>query len=95
MKKFLTTENILILSGLGFIGYWLYKKQRRAITIDPKMGESYKPSEEKKTIVLDISGKRNRDVSSLFPNNMVRDFDSREIKTFAPARTTITDYNDL
>jgi len=95
MKKYLTTENILIVAGIGFISYWLWKRKKNVITIDPKMGESYKPSEEKKTIVLDLSGKPNRDVSSLFPNNMVKDFDSREVKTFAPARTTIIDYNDL
>jgi len=94
MKKLLSTENLLILAGIGFIGYWLFKKSK-AKTIDLPMGQSYKPAEEKKTIILDLSGKPKRDVSSLFPNNMVRDFDSREIKTFAPARTTITDYNDL
>jgi hypothetical protein len=95
MKKYLSTQNILIVAGIGFIGYWLWKRRRKVITIDPKMGESYKPSEEKKTIILDLSGRVNRDVSSLFPNNMVKDFDSREIKTFAPARNVITEYNDL
>lgn len=95
MKKLLVTENLLILAGVGFIAYWLFKKTKNAKTIDPKMGESYNPAEEKKTIILDLSGKAKRDVSSLFPNNMVRDFDSREVKTFAPARTTIIDYNDL
>jgi hypothetical protein len=90
MKKHFSIENMLIFAGLGYIAYWYFKKQKGAITIDPKMGESYKPqAEEKKTIILDLSGKIKRDVSSLFPNNMTKDFDSREIKTFAPARTTI------
>ena len=83
------TENLLLIAGFGFLAYWFFKRTSNAKTIDPKMGESYKPAEEKKTIVLDLSGKKNRDVSSLFPNNMVRDFDSREERTFAPARTEI------
>ena len=94
MKKLLATENLLILAGIGFIGYWLFKKTK-AKTIDLPMGQSYKPAEEKKTIVLDLSGRQNRDVSSLFPNNMVKDYDTMREKTFAPARTVITNYNDL
>lgn len=95
MKKILATENLLIIAGIGFIAYWLFKKTKNAKTIDIPMGASYKPTEEKKTIVLDLSGRQNRDVSSLFPNNMVKDFDTMREKTFAPARTVITNYNDL
>ena len=89
-KKLLAIENILLFAGLGFIAYWYFKKPKGVINIDPKMGESIKPIEEPKTIVLDLSG--NNKNKGLFPNQMAKDYNYSENKTFAPARTVITDF---
>ncbi len=84
-------QNIIIFGGLGYLAYWLFKKQRRAINIDPKMGESIKPvkKQDPKTIVLDL---REKNRGAIFPKSMSKNYDSRQIKTFAPARTTIIEY---
>jgi hypothetical protein len=84
-------QNIIIFGGLGYLAYWLFKKQRKAINIDPKMGESIRPvkKEEPKTIVLDL---REKNRGAIFPQSMAKKYDSRREKTFAPARTVIIDY---
>jgi hypothetical protein len=93
-KKLLSIENVLILAGVGFIAYWYLRKPKGVININPKMGESIKlnnikkPNAEPKTIVLDLREKKK---SEIFPQSMYKGYDSREIKTFAPARTVIND----
>lgn len=84
-------QNIIIFGGLGYLAYWLFKKQRRAINIDPKMGESIRPvkKQDPKTIVLDL---REKNRGAIFSNKMVKGYDYTREKTFAPARTTIIEY---
>lgn len=89
-KKLLAVENILLFAGLGYLAYWYFKRKKAIINIDPKMGESVKPIQEPKTIVLDLSG--NNKNKKLFPSQMAKDYNYSERKTFAPARTVITDF---
>ena len=86
-KKIISLENFVLFAGLGYLAYWLFKKSKGAITIDPKMNESVK-IEKPKTIVLDFSQNKN----GLFPSNMAKDYDYAREKTFAPARTVITEF---
>lgn len=94
-KKLLTIENIVLLAGVGFLAYWFYKKPKGVININPKMETDKKPSkdeknkQEPKTIVLDL---REKNKGGLFPQSMAKDYDYRREKTFAPARTVITDF---
>jgi hypothetical protein len=89
-KKILAVENIIIFAGLGYLAYWYFKKPKGVININPKMGESVKPVQDKKTIVLDLSG--NKKNNGVFPQAMAKDYDYRESRTFAPARTTINEF---
>lgn len=92
-KKLLTLENVVLLAGVGYLAYLFLRKPKGVININPAMGESVKvndikPKSEPKTIVLDL---REKDRGAIFPKSMAKNYDSREIKTFAPARTVITD----
>lgn len=93
-KKLLTIENIVLLGGIGFLAYLFLRKPKGVININPKMegtsmGRNTPNKQEAKTIVLDL---RDKNRGAMFPKSMAKSYDSREIKTFAPARTVITDY---
>jgi len=80
------TENLLLIAGLGFIVYWLAKKPKKVIDIDPPM-EMQKIEEEPKTIVLDLNKTRRNE--GLFPESMAKDYNASVMRTIAPPRTFI------
>jgi hypothetical protein len=82
------TENILLIGGLGLIAYWLFKKPKKVIDIDPPM--EMQKIEEPKTIVLDLNKTKNE---GLFPESMAKDYDSSLFSTIAPPRYTIKDFS--
>lgn len=77
-------ENVLIIGGLGFIAYWLLKKQPKVIDINPPMEEPKK--EEPQTITLNLrEQKRN-----LFPRNFAKDFNASKFRTVAPPKVVVS-----
>ena len=81
------TENILLIAGLGFIAYWLTKKPKKVIDIDPPMEMEMEKVEEPKTIVLDLNKTRRNE--GLFPESMAKDYNASVMRTIAPPRTFI------
>jgi len=76
-------ENLLLVLGVGFIGYWLFKKPTKVIDINPQMELD---NEEPKTIVLDLNKTKN---GGLFPDNMVNDYNASKFSTVAPPSVTV------
>jgi hypothetical protein len=91
-KKLLSVENLILYAGVGFLAYWYFRKTPKAITIDPPLQSS---KDEPKTIVLDLRDTKGNGRRNIFSNNLAKDYNSSERKTFAPARTVITETNDL
>lgn len=88
-KKLLSVQNVIIAFGVGYLAYWLYKKQKKVIQINPPMVENV---EEPKTIVLDLSNNK----GNLFPNSMVRDFNATKFATTSPPMVVVKNsYNEL
>jgi len=78
-------ENVIIIGGLGFLAYWLLKKQPKVIDINPTMEDT--KNEEPKTIYLDLSNRNKK--RNLFPESFVRDFDASKFRTVAPPSVVI------
>ena len=78
-------ENVIIIGGLGYLAYWLLKRQPKVIDINPTMENT--KVEEPKTIYLDLSNrKKNR---NFFPESFVKDFDASKFSTVAPPSVVI------
>jgi hypothetical protein len=87
----MSKNNLLLLAGLVMVGYWFYtrkpkRKGSKIIDVNPKldMKSSEKlESVEPKTIKLDLST-RGVGGRPMFPERMVKDFDTSKEATIAP-----------
>ena len=80
-------ENVLLIGGAVFIVYWLYKKPKGVINIDPKMS---KVEDEKKTIYLNLTSEPNG-----FYDDFIKDYNASKERTVAPPMVKITPSNDF
>jgi hypothetical protein len=79
------TENVLILVGAVFIGYWLLKKKQNIISLDPPM--NLNKNNETKTIVLDLTQKKPNRASmsqSFYDEFKGSGYDTSKFSTVAP-----------
>jgi hypothetical protein len=74
------TENILIIGGLAFIAYHLFRNKKEIIDINPAMEADKVEEVQPKTIVLDLNPARR----GLFPDAMYKGYNSSKMATVAP-----------
>lgn len=86
------TENVLILLGVGFIGYWLLKKRQNIIDVNTPISKS----EEPKTIILDLSNKKNTRMSmkkSFYDDFRGTGYNTSKFATVSPPTVTVKNTN--
>lgn len=81
-------ENVLLFAGGFFIGYWLFRKPKGVISIDPKM-ETPK-STQKETIYLNLTSEPQG-----FYDDFIRQYNASKERTVAPASVQIDVKNDF
>lgn len=86
-------QDVLVLGGIGVVIYLLItnkglKKSQRVVLPEVKVQEVVEPT----PIVL--MPKRRASRGSLFPSNIVADFDTRKASTFAPAKVVVSAADD-
>lgn len=88
------TENILLLGGLAFVGYWLFKKYKPK-TIDvtePQMlNTTNNNNQEPKTIILDLKNNRmsRTETRQAFLSPFHKGYDASKFATVAPPMVKI------
>ena len=90
-------EIVLIIGGLAFVGYFLWKKYRKpkARIIEPKVEETTMV-EEPKTIVLDLRANPRMNKRQKYLESFHKGYDARRESTVAPPMVKIQPiYNDL
>jgi hypothetical protein len=80
-------ENALLIGGAVFIAFWLYKRPKGVVNIDPKMS---KVEDEKKTIFLNLTSEPNG-----FYDDFIRDYNASKERTVAPPMVKIDVTNEF
>ena len=91
------TEKLLIIGGLAFLGFFIYKKYKKpkATIVEPKVEED-KVTQDMKTIVLDLRQKPMQTKRQKFLESFQKGYDARQGSTIAPPMVTIKPFvNDL
>lgn len=80
-------KDLLLIGGLAFVGYWLFKKTDKIININPDILP--KAQEEPKTIFLNLNQTQKK-ANYFYDDVFARDFDTSSFKTVSPPRGVVT-----
>jgi len=90
------TENIILIAGLGFIAYWLTRRNPTIIDNSNGMTNTNKPIDletddtDSKTIVLDMRPKTKREA---FVDPFRKGYNTSKFATVAPPSVTVRQTN--